>query len=129
MIGNDPVIDKFIHDYATSLEVISLEKWGERYGVNRNTIAKWIREYTTNIEEINAEASAEFGKNLQRVGEKAISVINRALDEGHVGTAISIMPYITPKKEKIDVDAKVEKVNPVAIAIKDLGNSNVAGGK
>jgi hypothetical protein len=130
MIGNEPVIDKFIHDYATSLEVISLEKWGEKYGVSRQTITKWIKEYNTNIEEINRDSVTEFNKNIQRVGEKALSVINRALDEGNEDIAVKVMPYITPKKEQVDLGGSIQVNQPMAIAIKKLKeNMNVAGGE
>jgi hypothetical protein len=125
MIGNDPNIDKFIHEYATSKEVMSLDKWGERYGVHRHTVAKWIKEHSIDIEELNKEARTEFDKNIQRLGEKAIEVINRALDEGDEKIAVQILPYLTPKKESLEANIKQGTDEWIV----ELDKANVAGGQ
>ena len=123
----NPVIDKFIHDYATSLEVMSMTLWGERYGVCRDTISNWIKEYATDIEEICQNNSAQFNKNLQRIGDKAIALISKAIDEGNEDIAVKVMPYIAPKKEQIEVGGTLEVNQPMAIAIKKMRESNAGG--
>jgi hypothetical protein len=127
MIGNDPILDRFVHEYATSTEIISLEKWGEKYGVQRQTISKWIKEYATDIEEICAEIRTEFNKNIQRIGGKALGVINRALDEGNEDIAVKVMPYIATKKEHIEVGGTLEVNQPMSIAIKKMRETDAGG--
>jgi hypothetical protein len=131
MIGNDPNIDKFIHEYATSVKVRSMTEWGQEYNVDRNTISKWIKEYSTDIEEINREVTSEFSKNLQRIGSEIIDIVGKEINEKRdFDTAIralpQIMPYISARKEQLDVNARIDKTDEWIV---ELDKANVAGGQ
>lgn len=124
----NPAHEKFVYDYATSTRVISLEEWGGIYGVCRQTIAEWIKTYATNIEEIRSQYLTEFNMNLHRTRDKALKLVDEALDNKDLNTALKMMPFYTPKKDSVDVNGNIEVNQPLAIAIKNLReNSNVSG--
>ena len=121
----EPTIDSFIRDYATSPIVKSLEEWGTQYGVSRWTVAKWIKEYASFIEEIHSESTTEFNNNLQRTRDKALKVVDEALDKKDIDTALKMMPFYTAKKEHIQLNANIDKVDEWIV---QLDKVNVSGG-
>jgi hypothetical protein len=146
MIGDSPQIDKFVHDYATSLEVMSLEEWGEKYGVHRNTVSKWIKDYNTDIEEICSIQNAEFNKNVQRLKFRAIDKLNDLFDakstfltkNGEIcesdnlniqlGAVSEILKKTVPNQESMTLNAKIDKADDWVLELtKD--NTDVTGGK
>jgi hypothetical protein len=125
MIGNDPVIDKFVHDYATNTIAMTCKEWAEAYGVDERTIRNWVSNFNQDIEEINAKETKVFSLNFRKLEEKVYKVLNTSLDEGDKQTAIACLPFFKPKKEQIEVNDKRETDEWIV----QLDNADVSGEK